>query len=84
MINPLCKPKKVNCANSIFLKQTILEAKLRERSEWSLASTLYERRWDMNVKITITTSHTYSQGSAEHSAISNGSSGISSEKRFAR
>ena len=39
MINPLCKPKKVNCANSIFLKQTILEAKLRERSERSLAST---------------------------------------------
>ena len=34
MRNHFRKPKNVNCANTIFLKQTILEAKIHERSEW--------------------------------------------------
>ena len=34
MINKVFKAIKVNCANTIFLKQTILEAKIHERSEW--------------------------------------------------
>ena len=44
MRNQFRKPKKVNCANSIFLKETILEAKIHERSEWIFASTQYEQR----------------------------------------
>ncbi len=33
MKNKVRKPKNVNCANSIFLNRTILEAKIHERSE---------------------------------------------------
>ena len=38
----------VNCANSIFLKQTILGEKCAERSDKHFKPTTFERRWDMN------------------------------------
>ena len=44
MRNKFRKPINVNCANSIFIKKPILEAKIHERSEWIFASTQYERR----------------------------------------
>ena len=34
MRNQFRKANNVNCANSFFLKQTVLEAKIYERSEW--------------------------------------------------
>ncbi len=34
MRNQFRKTNNVNCAYSVFLKQTILEAKIYERSEW--------------------------------------------------
>ena len=38
MRNQFRKPKNVNCAYSVFPKQTNLEAKIHERSEWIYAS----------------------------------------------
>ena len=49
MRNQFRKPKNVNCANSIFLKQTILGVKCAERSDKHFEPTTFERRWDMNV-----------------------------------
>ncbi len=34
MRNQFRKTNNVNCANSIFFKQTVLEAKIHERNEW--------------------------------------------------
>ncbi len=42
MRNQFRRPKKVNCANSIFLKQTILAGNIYERSEYILPATLYK------------------------------------------
>ena len=44
------KHKNVNCANSIFLQQTILCKQIYERSEYICLQTKYEQLWDMNVK----------------------------------
>ena len=49
MRNQFRKPKNVNCAYSVFPKQTNLEAKIHERSEWIYTSTQYEQRCDMSV-----------------------------------
>ena len=43
MRNQFRKPKNVNCANSVFPKQTVLEAYLCERSEHRYASTQYDK-----------------------------------------
>lgn len=41
MKNQFRKPKNVNCA-IFFKKQTLLEAKIHEQSEWIFASKQYE------------------------------------------
>ena len=50
MRNQFRKPENVNCANSIFLQQTIFCKQIYERSEYICLQTKYEQLWDMNVK----------------------------------
>ena len=56
MRNQFRKTNNVNCANSFFLKETVLADNICEQSEHILSATQYEQLREMNGKAPIKSS----------------------------